>query len=208
MNNLLKYFSSINSRYNVMARMSIVALCCSAIVAVGAVAVAIWYASQKDQQIYILDNGKSLIALQSDDAENKELEVKDHVTRFHELFFTMSPNSDSITESLDKALNLSDQSAWQYSQDLAEKGYYSRLISANISQQMMVDSVVVNTGVYPYTATTYARQYVVRESKITVYSFESTCRVIDTKRSSSNPHGMIIEQFKVIKNDEIETRKR
>jgi hypothetical protein len=105
------------------------------------------------------------------DVENKELEVQDHVARFHELFFTMSPNSESIKESLDKALNLSDQSVWQYSQDLAEKGYYSRLISANISQQIMVDSVSVNTASYPYQVTTYARQYVVRESKITVYAF-------------------------------------
>ena len=208
MNSLVKYFSNIESRYRVMARMCFVALGCSAVVAVSSIAIATWYAGQKDRQIYILDDGKSLIALQSDDVVNKELEVQDHVTRFHELFFSMSPNSESIKENLDKALNLSDQSVWQYSQDLAEKGYYSRLISANISQQMMVDSVAVNTSSYPYQVTTYARQYVVRESKITVYAFESQCRVIDTKRSSSNPHGMIIEQFKVTRNDEIETRRR
>lgn len=208
MNSLIKYFSNINSRFEVMSKLCIAALCCSALVAVASTATAIWYANEKDRQIYILDDGKSFLALQSDQAANKELEVKDHVARFHELFFTMSPNSDSIKESLDKALNLSDQSAWKYSQDLAEKGYYSRLISANISQQMMVDSVVVNTATYPYTAKTYARQYVVRESKISVYAFESQCRVIDTKRSSVNPHGMIIEQFKVTRNEELETRKR
>jgi len=208
MNNLIKHFSDINSNFNRMSRISTASIICSAVVAIVSVAGAIYYADQKDKHIYILDNGKSLIALQTDEVANKELEVQDHVTRFHELFFSMSPNAESIKESLDKALNLSDQSVWQYSEDLAEKGYYSRMISANISQQMLVDSVKVNTASYPYQVTTYARQYVIRESKMTVYAFESQCRVIDTKRSYSNPHGMIIEQFKVTRNDEIETRKR
>ena len=208
MNNLIKHFSDINSNFNRMSKISIASMICSALVAAVSAGAAIWYANLKDNQIYILDDGKSLIALQTDEVSNKGLEVQDHVTRFHELFFSMSPNAESIRENLDKALNLSDQSVWQYSEDLAEKGYYSRLVSANISQQMMVDSVDVDTSVYPYQVTTHARQYVVRESKITVYSFESTCIVIDTKRSSSNPHGLIIEQFKVTKNDEIETRKR
>ena len=80
---------------------------------------------------------------------SKDVEIRDHVTRFHELMFTLSPQKQTIQENLDRAFNLADRSAWEYSQDLAEKGYYSRLISANISQQMIVDSVkFVGTG-YP-----------------------------------------------------------
>lgn len=139
---------------------------------------------------------------------SKDVEIRDHVTRFHELMFTLSPQKQTIQENLDLAFNLADRSAWEYSQDLAEKGYYSRLISANISQQMIVDSVkFVGTG-YPWQVETYARQYVVRESTVSQYSFVSTCQILEGRRSEVNPHDLLIEKFKVVKNDLVETRKR
>ena len=82
------------------------------------------------------------------------------------------------------------------------------IVSANISQQMLVDSVVFAGSGYPWQVKTYARQYVVRESKVSLYSFVSTCQVIEGRRSDVNPHGLLIEKFKVISNDLIETRKR
>ena len=94
------------------------------------------------------------------------------------------------------------------SQDLAEKGYYARLVSANISQQMIVDSVKFVSTSYPYQVRTYARQYVVRESTVSQYSFVSTCQLINAGRSDVNPHGLIIEKFKVVENNLVETRKR
>ena len=36
----------------------------------------------------------------------------------------------------------------------------------------------------------------------------STCQVLDGRRSDVNPHGLLIEKFKVVKNDLVETRKR
>ena len=161
------------------------------------------YAEKQRQKIYVLDQGKSLLlALQTDAILSKDVEIRDHVTRFHELMFTLSPQKQTIQENLDRAFNLADRSAFEYSQDLAEKGYYARLVSANISQQMIVDSVKF------YQVRTYARQYVVRESTVSQYSFVSTCQLINAGRSDVNPHGLIIEKFKVIKNDLIETRKR
>ena len=167
------------------------------------------FAQREREKIYVLDQGKSLIlAYQTDAVLNKELEIKDHVTRFHELMFTLSPQKAAIQENLDRAFNLSDRSAFDYSQDLSEKGYYARLVSANISEHMMVDSVVLKKGVYPYEATTFARHYVVRESTVSQYSFVSTCQLRNVGRSEVNPHGLLIEKFKVVQNDLGETRKR
>ena len=187
------------------------------IVAVGgafifALVVSLWslsFAEKQRQKIYVLDQGKSLLlALQTDAILSKDVEIRDHVTRFHELMFTLSPQKQTIQENLDRAFNLADRSAWEYSQDLAEKGYYARLVSANISQQMIVDSVKFVAAGYPYQVKTYARQYVVRESTVSQYSFVSTCQLIDAGRSDVNPHGLIIEKFKVVENNLVETRKR
>lgn len=60
-----------------------------------------------------------------------------------------------------------DKSAYHYTQDLQEKGYYNRIVSGNINQRIEVDSVVCDFERYPYRATTYARQMIIRESNIT-----------------------------------------
>ena len=59
------------------------------------------YAEQQRQKIYVLDQGKSLLlALQTDAIMNKELEIKDHVSRFHELMFTLSPQKRQYRKAL------------------------------------------------------------------------------------------------------------
>lgn len=192
-----------------MGWIAVAAVTMSFLFAVIALSVAFSYAERQRQKIYVLDQGKSLLlALQTDAIMNKEIEIRDHVARFHELMFTLSPQKQAIQENLDRAFNLSDKSAFEYSQDLAEKGYYSRLVSANISQQMVVDSVKIEDGSYPYKVRTFARQFVIRESSVSEYSFMSTCQVISTGRSDVNPHGLLVEKFKVIENNLIERRKR
>lgn len=199
----------IEKSFKGLSRLAVVSVVMSLAFATVVGVAALVYAEKQREKIYVLDQGKSLLlALQTDAVMSKEIEVKDHVTRFHELMFTLSPQKQTIQENLDRAFNLADRSAYEYSQDLDEKGYYSRLVSANISQQMMVDSVVFQGNGYPYQVRTYARQYVVRESNISAYSFVSECQLINSSRSDVNPHGLLIEKFKVTENNLIETRKR
>ena len=71
-------------------------------------------AEKQRQKIYVLDQGKSLLlALQTDAILSKDVEIRDHVTRFHELMFTLSPQKQTIQENLDRAFNLADRSAFQ-----------------------------------------------------------------------------------------------
>ena len=206
---ILKLTQDIEKSFSRMRALSIVSVAASFAFAIAVGVMAFHYAEQQRQKIYVLDQGKSLLlALQTDAIMSKDIEIRDHVTRFHELMFTLSPQKQTISSQLDRAFNLADRSAYDYSQDLAEKGYYSRLVSANISQQMVVDSVVFQGSAYPYQVKTYARQYVVRESTISEYSFVSSCQIVDASRSDVNPHGLMIEKFRVLENDLLETRKR
>ena len=209
MNKILGMTRDIEKSFKKLNSLTLVAVCGSLLFALVIGLYSLSFAEKQRQKIYVLDQGKSLLlALQTDAILSKDVEIRDHVTRFHELMFTLSPQKQTIQENLDRAFNLADRSAFDYSQDLAEKGYYSRIVSANISQQMMVDSVKIVSSSYPWQVRTYARQYVVRESKVSLYSFVSTCQVIEGRRSDANPHGLLIERFKVISNDLIETRKR
>ena len=159
------------------------------------------FAEKQREKIYVLDKGKSLmLALSQDLSQNRPAEAREHVRRFHELFFSLSPQKDAIEHNIGRALQLADKSAYHYYVDFAEKGYYNRLISGNINQVVHVDSVVCDFAAYPYKARTYARQLIIRESNVTERSLVTSCSLQNTGRSDDNPNGFIIEQFTILEN--------
>lgn len=186
---------------------SVIALC--AIISITSIISALSFAERQRQKIYVLDNGKSLLlALQTDKVANRNIEATDHVKRFHELFFTLAPNVESIEHNINAALNLSDKRAYEVYNDLQEQGYYSRLISASISQSIIIDSVKLNMATYPYTADTYARMHIIRSNSITTKNLITTCCLIDIARSDTNPHGLLIEKFEILDNSTIKESTR
>jgi len=167
------------------------------------------FAEEQRQKIYVLDNGKSLmVALSQDMSINRPVEAREHVRRFHELFFTIAPDKDAIESNVKRAFNLADQSAFNYYKDLQEKGYYNRIISGNIQQRIEVDSVVANFDSYPYAVKTYARQFIIRSSNLTIRNLITNCSLVNSVRSDSNPQGFTIEKFNVIENKDVETVER
>jgi conjugative transposon TraK protein len=139
---------------------------------------------------------------------NRPVEAREHVRRFHELFFTIAPDKNAIESNVKRAFNLADQSAFNYYKDLQEKGYYNRIISGNIQQRVEVDSVVANFDSYPYDVKTYARQFIIRSSNLTIRNLVTNCSLVNSVRSDSNPQGFIIEKFNVLENRDVETVER
>ncbi|GHT21424.1 conjugative transposon protein TraK [Bacteroidia bacterium] len=162
------------------------------------------FAEAQRQKIYVLDGGKSLmLALSQDLSQNRPVEAKEHVKRFHELFFTLSPDKNAIESNIRRALFLVDKSAFGYYKDLTEKGFYNRIISGNINQALQVDSVVCNFDAYPYKVLAYSRQMLIRESNITERSLVTRCNLLNSIRSDNNPHGFTMEAFEIVENRDI-----
>ena len=156
-----------------------------------------------------MDQGKSLIvALSQDAALNRPVEAREHVRRFHELFFSMAPDQAAIESNIGRALFLSDKSAYGYYKDWNEKGYYNRIIAANITQTVAVDSVRCDFERYPYHIVTYARQMIIRESNVTERSLITECDLQNTVRSDNNPQGFMIERFRILENKDLRTIER
>ncbi|KGN96853.1 MULTISPECIES: conjugative transposon protein TraK [Bacteroidales] len=167
------------------------------------------FASQQREKIYVLDEGKSLIlALSQDAAMNRPVEAREHVRRFHELFFTIAPDKAAIEGNMERAFLLCDKSAFNYYKDLAEKGYYNRAISGNVNQRIEIDSIHCNFESYPYEVTTYARQLILRQSNVTERSLITTCTLQNSVRSDNNPQGFLMEHFLVRENRDLQTYKR
>ena len=178
-----KSLNNIETSFRQIRLFALVFICLCALVTGFAVWNSYSFAEKQRQKIYVLDNGKSLmLALSQDMAQNRPVEAKSHVRRFHELFFTLSPDKDAIESNVRRSLFLADKSAYNYYKDLSEKGYYNRVISGNINQTVEIDSMKCDFNQYPYRVDTYARQLIVRESSLTVRSLVTTCRLLNTQR--------------------------
>ena len=209
MENVIKYFDNIESGFRKMKFLTLAVIGASAIVALSAVFLAMSSSEKSRSEIFIVDgSGAALHATSAPDGAEKDLEVEDHLVRFHELMFNLSPSEESIKRNIDRALVMSDRSAYDYWRDMSERGFYQRIVSANISQQIVVDSVKTNLNTYPYEALTFGKLYLIRESNITAYQFESACRLVNVERSKTNPHGLMIEKFMVRRNDNLGTKRR
>ena len=204
-----KSLKNIETSFRQIRLFGIVMVSLCAFIAIGSVVLSLNFAEKQREKIYVLDNGKSLmLALSQDMEQNRPAEAREHVRRFHELFFTLSPDKSAIEHNINRALILSDNSTYNYYSDFAEKGYYNRIISGNINQVCNVDSVVCDFNNYPYTAKTYARQMIIRQSNVTHRSLITVCRLTNSSRSDDNPNGFIIEGFTILENKDISTVKR
>ncbi len=184
-----------------------------AVLCISIVGYTVWnsyqFAEKQREKIYVLDNGKSLmLALSQDITTNRPVEAREHVRRFHELFFTLAPDKNAIESNVKRAFFLADKSAFDYYKDLSEKGYYNRIISGNVQQRIEIDSVVCNFDYYPYTVKTYAKQYIIRSSNVTHRSLVTSCLLINSVRSDNNPQGFTLEKFSVIENKDLRVIER
>ncbi|AMJ63988.1 conjugative transposon protein TraK [Hymenobacter sp. PAMC 26628] len=171
------------------------------------------YASQRsirDAQgrIYVLDQGNLLEAVSHNVKDNRPVEAQDHVKRFHEFFFTLDPDAKAIEHNVTQALFLADESAKREYDNFKESGYYNNLIQANISQHITVDSVTLNPATYPYYAKCYATEQIIRSSSVTTRNLVSECYLRDVSRSSNNPHGFLMERWRVLQNLDLSTQPR
>ena len=204
-----KSLKNIETSFRQIRLFGIVMVSLCSLVAILSVVFSLRFAEKQREKIYVLDNGKSLmLALSQDMSQNRPAEALEHVRRFHELFFTLSPDKSAIEHNINRALILADKSAYNYYSDFTEKGYYNRVIAGNINQVAQVDSVVCDFNNYPYTAKTYARQMIIRESNVTQRTLVTTCRLSNVSRSDDNPNGFIIEGFNILENKDIITTKR
>jgi len=161
------------------------------------------------QKIYVLDNGKSLlVALREDISENRDAEARDHVKRFHELFFTLEPDKEYIENNVREALYLADRSAMEQYQSYKENNVYNQVIASDISMTLQTDSIRMDFSSYPYRFTFYGKQKIVRTSNITIRKLVTSGFLRNISRTDNNPHGFLMENWRIDENNDLETIRR
>lgn len=165
-------------------------------------------AAQSQQKVFILANGKAFEAYAADRKDNISVEAKDHVKMFHHFFFTLDPDDKVIYANITKALYLADASAKQQYDNLKENGYYSNVISGNISQEIQMDSIEININVYPFYFKYKGHERIIRPTTIVTRSLITQGFLRNVSRSDNNSHGFLIEKWRTLENKDITTQNR
>ena len=165
-------------------------------------------ATQAQQRVFILANGKALEAYAADRKDNIPVEARDQVKMFHHYFFTLDPDEKVIQSNIIKALYLADGSAKQQYDNLKENGYFSNIISGNISQEIQADSIVINTESYPYYFRYKGQQKIIRPTTIVTRSLITEGFLRNVSRSDNNSHGFLIERWRTLENKDVNIQNR
>lgn len=167
------------------------------------------YVHDMNQRLYVLADGKAILAIQQTRKENIPVEARRHLRDFHQLFFSLTPDEQAIEANLKRALYLADQTAKRTYDDLKENGYYTQVISSNVSQELQVDSIQVSTQQHPYEFTFYGKLRIVRPLSITLRRLVTTGYLRDLQlRTDNNPSGFLLERWRIVDNKDLESQKR
>lgn len=159
-------------------------------------------------RIYILSSGKALEAVAGDRKENLAVEARDHIRSFHEYFFTLDPDEKVINTNLSRALYLADGSARRQYESLKESGYYTTVISGNISQRIAIDSILLDVRGYPLYFRCYATEKIIRPTSLVTRNLLTEGWLRNTSRSDNDPHGFLIEKWNILDNRDLKVETR
>lgn len=165
-------------------------------------------AAKMQDRVYVLAGSKAMEVFASNRKDNIGVEARDHVAMFHTYFFSLDPDEKAITATIKKALYLADGSAKKQYDDLNETGYIAGIISGNISQQILIDSVQVNTEVEPYQFRCYATLKIIRSTSFVTRNLITQGFLRNVSRSDHNPHGFLIERWETLENKDLKIENR
>lgn len=158
--------------------------------------------------VYVLANEQAVKAYATDRNDNISVQVKSHIKNFHRLFFTLSPDEQQIQQNIGSALYLADKSAKTQYDNLREANYFIGIVSGNVSTQVTTDSIAVDLNARPMTFTFFGKQEITRPTSIAIRNLITSGTLREVRQSDNNPHGILIEKWKIDENRDLSIKNR
>ena len=162
--------------------------------------------SQREQArvVYALigENAVSLGAI--DVLDNRPVEGNNHIELFHRRLFGLDPDREVIDKNLNAAMSMADNSVKKLIDTYEEDNFYRNLIGGNISQAITTDSIYLDMSVKPYYFRYTGELTITRPSSIATRSLVSEGYFRDVQRSQLNPHGFLIEGYRILENEDVD----
>lgn len=157
--------------------------------------------AESRKSIYIIDRDVPILAKQTDQQANRPVEYKAHVDLFHSIYFTLTPDNKYIDYQMKRAMYLVDETGMLQYNNLKEKGYFNQILSSSAVLTLETDSISLDMKTRHFIY--YGKQKIERKSSVIIRSLITEGKLNDVPRSSNNPHGVIIQNWKTLENKDI-----
>lgn len=178
------------------------AIASAVVISIMSLVMAFNFADNASSTIYVLNRDTPLVAARTRQDVTVDIEAKAHINLFHSLMYTLPPDNDFINENLEKAMYLVDESGLEQMNAMKERGFYSQIITASANFSIMTDSISFNEEDMSFIY--YGTQRIERRSSLVYRVLITEGNIQSTTRTENNPHGMIITNYRTVKNDEVE----
>lgn len=172
------------------------------VVSLGSIIIARGMVQDANKKIYVLDGNVPILVRQTEQDANLGIEAKSDIELFHHLFFTLSPDDKYIQYTIKKALYLVDESGAAQYNALKEKGFYNNVIGTSTVCSIFCDSIKFDEKNMKFVY--YGRQRIERRTSILYRSLITAGKLRRIPRSPNNPHGLLIVNWRTLKNQDIE----
>lgn len=172
------------------------------VVSLGSIIIARGMVQDANKKIYVLDGNVPILVRQTEQDANLGIEAKSDIELFHHLFFTLSPDDKYIQYTIKKALYLVDESGAAQYNALKEKGFYNNVIGTSTVCSIFCDSIKFDEKSMKFVY--YGRQRIERRTSILYRSLITAGKLRRIPRSLNNPHGLLIVNWRTLKNQDIE----
>lgn len=185
-------------------------ICLVGFAVVSIYAMSVTHKSHREQArtVYALmgDNAVTLRAI--DVLDNRPVEAHNHVDLFHRRLFGLDPDREVIDRNLNDAMSMADHSVRSLINTYEEDNFYRNLIASNISQSVVTDSIQLDMSSYPYYFQYRGKMTITRSTSIVTRSLVSEGFFRDVQRSQTNPHGFLIERYRILENNDLRVDRR
>ena len=176
------------------------------IVSLGSIIIAKGMVDEAHKKVYVLDGTVPILVKQTTQEETFDVEAKSDIEMFHQFFFTLAPDDKYIQYTMKKAMYLVDETGLGQYNALKEKGFYNNIIGTSTICSIYCDSIKLNTD--SLTFTYYGRQRIERRTSILMRQLVTAGKLRRVPRTENNPHGILITNWRTLKNQDLEETKK
>lgn len=156
------------------------------------------------KKIYVLDGNVPILVSRTTMDETIDVEARSHIEMFHHFFFTLAPDDKYIKYTMEKAMYLVDETGLAQYNTLKEKGFYNNIMGTSTVFSIFCDSIRLDIDQMEFTY--YGRQRIERRTSILTRELVTAGQLKRVPRSDSNPHGLLIINWRTLLNKDIEQR--
>lgn len=195
--------SSFNSGWNMMKFM----VYFFGLVTMGVAGGAMFFAYQANDaamaRAYVVTSSGTMVANSTyGDPAVRRIEVENHIRLFLNSMYAFDERS--YERNIERGLHLIGNDGKIILQDYNESDLYQELVKTNGSISVVIDSIAINTELYPYEALSYAKQEWKTPGGILETNLVMAFKLINVDRNDNNIHGLLIDKVAMLNNSVIE----